>query len=60
MSTETLDVKTLRLYPDSFTHTECYLCGETAARWNGSKWADTSCQECEDRAEATYVAQGGQ
>ena len=60
MQTETLDQKTLRLHPQSFTHTECYLCGELAARWNGSKWNDTSCQECADRAEAAYAAQGGE
>ena len=60
MTTETLDEKTLRLYSQSFTEAECYLCGEVAARWNGSKWNDTPCQNCSDRAERKYAAQGGQ
>lgn len=60
MMTETLDDKTLRLYPESFTPAKCYLCGEVAARWNGSQWDDTKCNACEDRDEATYAGQGGQ
>ena len=55
-----LDQKTLRLYPQSFTQAKCYLCGEVAARWNGSKWNDTKCNACDERDEAKYAAQGGQ
>lgn len=60
MNTKTLDEKTLRLYPESFTPTECYLCGAIAARWNGSRWNDEACDVCEDYAEREYAAQGGE
>ena len=60
MSTETLDRKTLRLYPDQFTEATCSYCGDVAARWNGAWGSTTSCQSCEDYAEAQYAAQGGE
>lgn len=60
MTNETLDEKILRVYPQSFTPAKCYLCGEVAARWNGSQWDDTKCNACADRDEATYAGQGGQ
>lgn len=60
MTDETLDEKTLRLYPQSFIPAKCYLCGEVAARWSGSQWDDPKCNACEERDEATYAEQGGQ
>jgi len=60
MTGETLDRKTLRLYPNDFTEATCTYCGDVAARWNGAWGSTTSCAACDDAAEAAYAAQGGQ
>ena len=60
MTGETLDRKTLRLYPEQFTPATCTYCGDVAARWNGAWGSDTSCAACDDYHEAIYAAQGGQ
>lgn len=57
---ETGDERMLRRYGDVFEAVGCRYCGAVAARWKGSRWMDAECRGCEDAAEASYAAQGGQ